>query len=113
LGDFRGELKNIPHFIVGVDGATLDQLENLFADKKSDQFAGHQVQFQIIESLVLQADFFRKIGEKYHCNEVIKAYERMGRIFREVYEARQQEVKDEGQRDSFFERLKNTIDNWE
>jgi hypothetical protein len=113
LGDMRGEVSNIPHFVIGVDGGTLAQLTNLFAESKSDQFATHPVQFQIIESIIIQADFFKGLGEEYGHENVVRAYERIGRIFREIYEARKNRVRDLGKRDAFFENLTEVIKYWD
>jgi len=109
LGDLRGEISKVPHFVTGVNGRTLGELTNLFAERKSAQFADHPVQFQIIESIMLQAKTFAQVAESSGHGNLVKSYERIGRIFKEIYENRNEVVKDDGRRDSFFFSLQREL----
>jgi hypothetical protein len=110
LGNFRGEKTKIPYFVAGVNATTLAELTNLFAERKSAQFATHPVQFQIIESIGIQADIFAALAERSGHSDLVKEYERVGRIFKEIHGARREVVKDTGQRDSSFYNLKRELD---
>lgn len=110
LSDIRGEIRNIPHFVIGVDGSTLDELTNLFADLKDRQLELHLAQFQIIELIILQSDAFADLGRIYKNEQITKAYERIGRIFREIYGERGKTIKDFGTRDTFFSHFKTVLE---
>lgn len=109
LGSIRGEVGGIPHFVVGVNAPTLNELTNLFADGKSASFATHPVQFQIIDSIRIQAATFARLAEEYSHHDVVKAYQRIERIFGEIYDLRNAEVGDKGIRDSFFQNLESDL----
>jgi len=106
---FRGEKTGVPHFVVGVSFDTLSELTNLFAEGKNSLLAGHQVQFQILDEIILQAECFAEIGKKNGNTNVEDAYGRVARIFRGIYEERSKVITDKGTRDHFFERLQDDL----
>src|SRR3989344_1795704 len=60
--DIKGELKNIPHVIVGTDRSTLLELSELWLQGKNGELAIHHIQFQILEEIISQCETFGHTG---------------------------------------------------
>ena len=99
VADQRGEINNIPHFILGADVDTVRELTNLWAANDKQALAKHGVQHQFFDEAILQCKYFENYAELHNQKEVSKRY----RQTRKALEYQQALKKDEdkGKRDSF------------
>ena len=84
-GTFKGQLGEIPLVVIGADGNTMKGFVNLFAEKEDEKIEDHPVQFQIIDQVLMQCDFFIRIAEQIQNpvirDKIIKAYETLKKDF--------------------------------
>lgn len=115
-GRFKGQLGQIPLVVIGADGNTMKVLVNLFAEKEDQKIEDHPVQFQIIEQVIIQCEFFIELAKGIEdldiSNKIIKAYENLKKDFELIRKAKQTLNLDTGSkfRDVFHENLTNILD---
>ncbi len=84
-GSFKGQLSEIPLVVIGADGNTMKGLVNLFAEREDQKIEDHPVQFQIVDQVLIQCDFFIKIAEDIQDisirNRIIKSYDTLKKDF--------------------------------
>ena len=56
-------LEKIPHVIVGMNGKTVEELAELWIEKKHKELGAHRVQFMILEEIRMQLDAFKRFAE--------------------------------------------------
>lgn len=57
-GRYKGELNNIPHFVVGMDRANLFKLADLWIKNKNKDIKNHPVQILLLDQMITQCDYF-------------------------------------------------------
>lgn len=114
-GRFKGELREIPLVVIGADGNSMRGLVNLFAEKEDQKIEDHPVQFQIIEQVLMQCNFFIKIAEtiedEFVSNRITKAYENLKKDFELIKKSKQLLNLNTGVnfRDTFHENLTDIL----
>jgi hypothetical protein len=117
-GKFKGQLSEIPLVVIGADGNTMRGLVNMFAEGEDEKIEDHQVQFQIIDQVILQCDFFIKISEdiedKEVSNRVKDSYQTLKKDFELIkgLKYRLSTNKDNGFRDVFHENLEFALESF-
>ena len=115
-GRFKGQLSEIPLVVIGADGNTMKDLVNLFAEKEDQKIEDHPVQFQIIEQVIMQCDFFielaKQIEDKNSSDRIISAYERLRKDFELIKKTKQMLHVSEGVnfRDVFYKNLADILE---
>lgn len=99
---FRGELTKVPRVIVGVSSKTIQELAELWLSGRNQDLARHPVQFQILESIIIQCEAFSKYASSKDQTEVAKKYEHAGNIVRRIMEEKKKVLRDSGARDDVF-----------
>ncbi len=105
----RGQLSEIPAVVVGASGDTMQELVNLFASHEDGKLSSHPVQFQILDQIKTQCDFFIELAEKENVpnkEKIIAAYQKLGRQVDSVLKQKNLVYKDpavKNIRDSFHE----------
>lgn len=103
--DIRGELKKIPHVIVGADRATLVEISEMWIEGRSGQLSEHPIQFQILYEIFEQCVVFAKYARKIGRTEIAEKYEQTAKLIEAVLEDKKKKIKDTGKRDSVFSAL--------
>ncbi|MES2985859.1 MAG: hypothetical protein V4686_01890 [Patescibacteria group bacterium] len=111
-GKFKGQLNNIPLVVIGASGNTMKGLINHFANPEEDIYLSeHPFQFQIIEDIIMQCDFFCEIAQQ--CVDVEKkelivtTYTKLKQDFEKILQlkAKLSPQIDRNFRDAFHENL--------
>ncbi len=116
-GRFKGQLAEIPLVVIGADGNTMRGLVNMFAEGEDQKIEDHQVQFQIVEQVLMQCDVFIKLAEEIQDKEisgrVIKAYSTLKKDFELIKNLKYRLATniDKGERDGFHENLQAALGN--
>lgn len=112
---FKGELREIPLVVIGADGNTMKGLVNLFAEKEDQKIEDHPVQFQIIEQVLMQCDFFINIANQIEdtvvAERIVKAYQNLKKDFELIKKSKQLLNLNTGAnfRDTFHENLTDIL----
>ena len=115
-GRFKGQLGEIPLVVIGADGNTMKDLVNLFAEKEDQKIEDHPVQFQIIEQVIMQCDFFidlaKQMEDKNSSKRIIEAYEKLRKDFELIKKTKQMLHIDGGAnfRDIFYKNLADILE---
>lgn len=106
-GDFRGEISELPSFVVGVSADTLKELTNLFAKKEDDVLELHQVQFQILDQILLQCEYFTSYAESKGLPHLAEKYKKVKASILQSYNLSKRLIDDgdKGVRDDFHQEL--------
>lgn len=118
-GRFKGQLNEIPLVVIGADGNTMRGLVNMFAEGEDKNIEDHQVQFQIVDQVLMQCDFFinlaKEINDEEKSKRIISAYEILKTDFELIKKLKRRLVTnlDNGERDNFHENLKAALENLE
>lgn len=105
----RGELKQVPRVIVGVDKKTVIDLARLWDGGSKKELAAHDIQFQILEEIILQLETYKNYANKVGRPDLVVIYDRAMRIAQEIYAERNTELTDVGERDRGFQAIKNGL----
>lgn len=114
-GRFKGELREIPLVVIGADGNTMKGLVNLFAEKEDQKIEDHPAQFQIIEQVLMQCEFYisvaNQIKDRDIAGRIIKAYENLKKDFESIKKSKQLLNLNKGAnfRDTFHENLTDIL----
>ena len=119
-GKYKGQLLDIPLVVVGADANTMKGLINLFAGKEDGQLSEHPFQFQVIDQIILQCDFFietaKKIKDKdkERSDKIVSEYTKLKQTFEALLKLKQKTIPadvDRNFRDSFHENIITTMNN--
>jgi bisphosphoglycerate-dependent phosphoglycerate mutase len=115
-GKFKGQLNGIPLVVIGADGNTMRGLVNMFAEGSDEEIEDHPVQFQIVDQVLMQCDFFINFAETIEKKEVkdrvIEAYRILRRDFELIKKLKERLATtglDDGTRDSFHGNLQAAL----
>jgi hypothetical protein len=107
-GDFRGELKTLPHVVLGVDGHTVKQLAQLWLesermDSSRRDIERHEVQWQILEEIEDQCRAFGRFAEHKGKADIAQRYRATRDIIASIMDAKKRSgLSDSGRRDGIF-----------
>jgi len=110
--DTRQSLKNIPRIIIGADKRTVSEIGNLWVKGENNALGEHNIQFQIIEEMILQCVKFKEYAEKFGKSDIASKYQKLNEILRKVYDEKKSggvEDDHERDRDRVFAELKKEI----
>ncbi|MBC7766449.1 hypothetical protein H7Y21_00435 [Arenimonas sp.] len=114
---FMGQLGEVPLVVIGADGNTMRGLVNMFAEGEDNKIEDHPVQFQIVEQVLIQCEFFirlaNEIQDKEIANRVIIAYTTLKTDFELIKKLKHRLATniDTGDRDSFHGNLQAALEN--
>ncbi|MFA6306512.1 MAG: hypothetical protein WCV70_01300 [Patescibacteria group bacterium] len=87
---YRGEMKNVPRVIIGVDMKNLNEIIKLWVDNKKRSLAQHHVKFLIISQIEMQLNDFAEYAKKRGKTTIADSY---GRVLKIVQNIRDEEEK--------------------
>ncbi len=104
---FRGEISELPSVVVGVSGDTVKELANLFARKEDGALELHQVQFQILDQIQLQCEYFASYAGSKGLTHLAEKYKKVSAFISQSYNLSEKLVEggDKGVRDGFHQEL--------
>ena len=88
----RGELKDIPRGVVGIDFKAAVELINLWMNKDSQALASHPIQFQILKQLEIQMEGFENYARKRGDERIALIYSRLLKIIERVIKSKTSRV---------------------
>lgn len=109
---YMGSLSQIPRVIIGADSKTVQELGELWLNRKNKELAEHSIQFQILDQILIQLESFEEYAEKCDKPEIAEIYRKSHKIIMEIYEQKEATVNDTGERDSMFEEIKRAMDDF-
>ncbi len=104
-GDFQGELRNIPHVVVGADRKTIAELSELWLQNSSKALAEHSIQFQLLEQILEQCHIYEQYARKKGQEAIAEKYLGAGELISAVMLEKRESMNDHGQRDSVHHSL--------
>jgi hypothetical protein len=72
----RGELKNIPRVVVGIDIKNIREMIKPWIDGNKNVLDNHPIQFLILEEIRLQLKFYKKFAEALGKDKIVDVYNR-------------------------------------
>ena len=106
----RGELTKVPRVVIGADIQTVKNLSELWMEKNNKALMRHQIQFQILEEILLQLETFAEFVKNNKQPEIAAVYEKTLSVVERIYEEKKKTIKDSGERDDVFYTIKSTLD---
>lgn len=98
----RGELSRLPRVVIGADAATIKTLAELWLERKQRALGAHPVQFQILDEILVQLDYFQEYAEHVKQPEVAAIYEKAKKLLASIEEKKRMTVADSGDRDEVY-----------
>ena len=80
----RGELSDIPRFVVATTIGTIKNLMADFINEKHNQFIQHPLRLQIIESLINQCQGFKDFATRAHQKNIAAKYAHTEELLRQI-----------------------------
>lgn len=103
-------LKNLPLVVIGADMKAVEELGELWLEGKNRDLGKHQIQFQILEELLIQLETFGNYAENIGNSEIAGIYRKAYNTIKEIWDDKQKMLADEGIRDSVFQAVKYNLD---
>lgn len=100
---FRGELKKVPLFVIGVASRTIVEVAELWLEKQNKELAKHPIQMQILQELLEQAKVFADFAEEQGQLDIAKKYKNIGAKVMSVIKDKLAEGIQENHDDLYFE----------
>ncbi|OGF25667.1 hypothetical protein A2303_06720 [Candidatus Falkowbacteria bacterium RIFOXYB2_FULL_47_14] len=108
--DFRGEKSNIPKVIITANPNTILELGALWQNRKNKELAGHYVQFQILDEIIVQLEAYMKYAQKTGREKIAAIYQKTLIKIKEIYDNKKPEENDSGERDSYFKPMLEIVE---
>lgn len=108
----RGELSNLPRIIIAADAKTINELSELWSEGRMKELGKHQIQFQILEEIILQLETFKNYAEKKKLSNIALIYQKLLKMVKDIYQKKQKNVEDFGERDSMLSVIKANLSNF-
>ncbi|MDI6734532.1 MAG: hypothetical protein QMD50_03555 [Patescibacteria group bacterium] len=98
------ELPKIPRVIIGAETKTIKRLAELWMEKKEnwEKLGKHQIQFQILEEILLQLETFADFARRHNKSEIASIYEQRYALVKRIYDEKRITLNDNGERDNVF-----------
>jgi hypothetical protein len=104
VSDMRGQLLNVPRVVVGADVDTVRELTNMWMENSSADMAKHPVQFQFLDQIIRQCDYFSKLATEEGQEKIASSYEKLRRTVEKIIASKSEDgMTDEGVRDTFMD----------
>ncbi len=100
--NFKGQLKGIPHVVVGAHRATIIQIAEMWLNNRNDEIAKHPIQFQILEEIQLQCEIFAQYARKNGKPKIAQVYEETCLVMGKILKDKSGKMRDTGHRDAEF-----------
>lgn len=81
---YRGELSDVPRAVIGFDMKNLQELKELWMDKKRKILAQHRVKFMIMEQMKLQLAAFTQYAQKVNQSAIADSIEEVYKILERI-----------------------------
>ncbi len=107
--DTIGRRKNAPLAIVGADTRTIEELSELWLNKKNEELVAHPFVLQILEEIIFQLKAFTEYAELIKQKPVAQKYRQLLSKLEEVYQQKKIEIKDTGVRDQIFYQMEQAV----
>lgn len=107
----RGELSELPLVVVGSTADTARELANLFARKEDGKLETHQIQFQVMQEIIIQCEYFAAYARAQNKEDLAKRYDGVKAFIASSMNLNKRLVDDgdKGVRDQFFADLKSLL----
>ncbi len=105
--NIRQPKKNLPRVIICVEAKTIKELSELWMENKNKELGQHQIQYQILEEIILQLETFKNYVEQKGFSNLAEIYEKDLEIVKNIYQ--EKKASDNYERDSMFELLKSSL----
>ncbi|HNW55728.1 MAG TPA: hypothetical protein PKN62_01460 [bacterium] len=79
--NFRGEIKNVPLFIIGCDVRHAEEIAKLWEDGQQRALAGHPIQAILLRQIVEQAKRFRDYAKSIGRENIAEIYDQIFKDF--------------------------------
>lgn len=110
---FRGELTRVPRVVIGADVTRIRELSDLWLNKRKRELADHPVQFQILEEMRMQLEFFKEYAREVGREEIALVYHRSLEMIKGIIASKQEEKGElpveELERDQIFRSIQGYI----
>jgi hypothetical protein len=106
---FMGSLNMVPRVVVGAEPKTVEELSELWLERNNKVLGSHQIQFQILEEILIQLEAFEQYANRIKQFEVAGKYEKARHLIEVILSEKQGSLIDEGIRDSVFESIKGNL----
>ena len=83
---YRGEMKNVPKVIIGVEMKNLNEIIKLWVDNKKRGLAQHRVKFMMLSQIMIQLNDFAQYAEKAGQTVIADSYGRVLKIVENIWE---------------------------
>jgi hypothetical protein len=83
---YRGEMKNVPRAVIGVDMKNLNEIIKLWVDNKKKSLAEHRVKFMILSQIMMQLSDFAQYADKVGKTAIASGFNRVLRIAENIWE---------------------------
>jgi len=86
----RGELRDVPLFVIGCDLKHTEELAQLWIDNKMRALADHPIQVILLQQIIEQAQQFKKYAESIGQEEIAQIYGHILKDFLDIAKERQE-----------------------
>lgn len=83
---YRGEMKNVPRAIIGVDMKNLQEIIKLWVDNKKKSLAQHRVKFMILGQIKMQLNSFAWYADKIDRPVIANSLNRVLKIVENIWD---------------------------
>ncbi|MBI4779662.1 hypothetical protein HY797_04420 [Candidatus Falkowbacteria bacterium] len=83
---YRGEMKNVPRAVIGVDMKNLNEIIKLWADNKKKSLAQHKVKFIILSQIMMQLNDFAQYAGRTGKGAIANSFNRVLKIVENVWD---------------------------
>ncbi len=87
--NIRGELRNVPLFVIGCDLKHTEELAQKWLDNDLRELADHPIQSILIKQIIEQAEQFRNYAESIGQEDIAEIYDQILKDFLEIKEEKQ------------------------
>ena len=112
---YRGEIKNVPRAVIGVDMKNLQEIIKLWVDNKKKSLAQHRVKFMILSQIKMQLNSFAQYADKVSQPVIANSFNRVLKIMENIWDEELKKCPDENrnfnfEEDRVFSAIKNYCD---
>lgn len=114
-GRYKGQLGEVPLVVIGADANTMKGMVNHFANMEDNSLVLHPFQFQMIEQVMLQCDFYIEVASRCENVEasmkITEAYARLKSEFESILKVKAKTLPDidRNYRDTFHANMLHSM----
>lgn len=109
-GNFKGSLSQVPHVVVGVSKRKIEELGRLWVKGDVEGIKNHQLQYQILDGMIIQLETFEKYAIQVGKPELAEVYRHNCETLKAIKFEKEKVLPDNGERDHIFENIKREMD---